>query len=452
MSQSETLSPKTPPFAGRLSRRNVLLGGAAAGAALVPGAALAQNALGELLNAPTRGNWDDQFDTRGTNVRQVASNSPIFSPDTTQSTGAAINGYTQIVQMGGWPNVPEGQTLRLGVQADAVSTLRQRLYVSGDLPQSAGASPAFDTYVDTAVKRFQARHGIPADGVIGPSTFKALNVSADLRLGQLRTNYNRLQQEAEAERAPRFVMVNIPAASIEAVENGRVVQRHTAVVGKIDRQTPILDSKITNLNLNPYWHAPASIVRKDIIPLMRKDPTYLERSDIHVFDNKGQEIPATSIDWNSDQAVGYLFRQNPGPNSAMASVKINFPNPYAVYMHDTPQQSLFSELMRFESSGCVRVQNVRDLIVWLARDVPGWDRQHIEQVIAARDRQDIDLVNPVPVHFTYVTAWATDPSVVQFRDDIYHRDGSEQLAANGLTTTAYAANEQNPYVRGDDGY
>ena len=447
MSQS-----KTAPFARSLSRRHLLLGGVAAGAALIPGTAFAQNALGELLNAPARGNWDDQFDTRGTNVREVASNSPIFSPDTAQSTGAAINGYTQIVQMGGWPMVPDGQTLRLGVQADAVSTLRQRLYISGDLPQSAGASPAFDTYVDTAVKRFQARHGIPADGVIGPSTFKAMNVPADLRLGQLRTNYNRLQQEANAATDPRFVMVNIPAASIEAVENGRVVQRHTAVVGKIDRQTPILDSKITNLNLNPYWHAPASIVRKDIIPLMRKDPTYLERSDIHVFDSKGQEIPPTSIDWNSDQAVGYLFRQNPGPNSAMASVKINFPNPYAVYMHDTPQQSLFSELMRFESSGCVRVQNVRDLIVWLARDVPGWDRQHIEQVIAARDRQDIDLANPVPVHFTYVTAWATDPSVVQFRDDIYHRDGSEQLASSGLTTTAYAANEQNPYVRGDDGY
>ena len=436
----------------RVSRRNFVLGSAAAGAALIPGAAMAQNALGELLNAPTRGNWDDQFDTRGSNMRQVASNSPVFSPSTIQSTGDAINGYTQIVQMGGWPNVPDSQTLRLGVQSQAVSALRQRLAIAGDLPQSAGASPAFDSYVDTAVKRFQARHGIPADGVIGASTFKAMNVPADLRLGQLRTNYNRLQQELNAANDPRFVMVNIPAASIEAVENGRVVQRHTAVVGKIDRQTPILDSKITNLNLNPYWHAPASIVRKDIIPLMRKDPTYLERSNIHIFDGKGQEVPPQSVDWNSDQAVGYLFRQDPGPNSAMASVKINFPNPYAVYMHDTPQQSLFSELMRFESSGCVRVQNVRDLIVWLARDVPGWDRQRIEQVIAARDRQDINLTNPVPVHFTYVSAWATDPTVVQFRDDIYHRDGAEQLASADLKTTAYAANEQNPYVRGDDGY
>ena len=274
----------------------------------------------------------------------------------------------------------------------------------------------------------------------------------ELRLNQLMTNIQRLNEMVAKDLGQRFVMVNIPAASIEAVENGVVVQRHVAIVGKIDRQTPILESKITNLNLNPYWHAPASIVRKDIIPLMQKDPTYLERSDIHIYDGKGNEIPPQSIDWHSDEAEKYLFRQDPGKNNAMASVKINFPNPYAVYMHDTPQQSLFSELMRFESSGCVRVQNVRDLIVWLARDTPGWDRQHIEQVIAARERQDVNLTTPVPVYFTYISAWATDPSIPQFRDDIYHRDGAEQLAMGDLTTTAYAPNQQNPYVRGDDGY
>ncbi|RYY13486.1 MAG: murein L,D-transpeptidase, partial [Alphaproteobacteria bacterium] len=222
----------------------------------------------------------------------------------------------------------------------------------------------------------------------------------------------------------------------------RVVQRHTAVVGKIDRQTPILNSKITNLNLNPYWHAPVSIVRKDIIPLMQKSPDYLTKNDIHIFAPDGSEIPPESINWNSDDATRYLFRQNPGKNNAMSSVKINFPNPHAVYMHDTPQQSLFSKLMRFESSGCVRVQNVRDLVVWLARDEGGWDRQTIEKIIAARTRQDIDLKNPVPVYFTYISAWATDPSVVQFRDDIYHRDGSELLAMNDLSTTAYRSGEQ----------
>ncbi|WP_372338740.1 L,D-transpeptidase family protein [Mangrovibrevibacter kandeliae] len=425
-----------------ISRRALLAGAAAAGAAvMLPGAAFAQEALNDILFAPTRGNWNDQFDTRSTGQRTVATNQPVFSPETVADMQQAEGTYRQIVMNGGWPMVPEDAKLQLGVQSQSVSILRQRLIVSGDLPASAGTAPAFDTFVDAAVKRFQARHGLPGDGVVSTYTFKALNVLANIRLGQLQTNVVRLQSMS-GYLGDRFVMVNIPAASIEAVEGGRVVQRHTAIVGKIDRQTPILNSKITNLQLNPYWHAPASIVKKDIIPLMQKDPTYLKRNDIHIFAKDGTEIPPESINWNSDDAVQYLFRQEPGKNNAMSSVKINFPNPYAVYMHDTPQQSLFSELMRFESSGCVRVQNVRDLIVWLARDTGGWDRQAIERVIASRQNQNVDLAEPVPVYFTYITAWATDPTVVQFRDDIYHRDGAEQLAMGDLKATAYAGGEQ----------
>ncbi|RFC65127.1 murein L,D-transpeptidase [Fulvimarina endophytica] len=434
---------------GRSTRRGFLSGASAAFGLGFTGLAQAQSTLDGLLRAPARGNWDDQFDTRGSSARQVSSFSPIFSSQSLYSTQAAIQSYEQIAAQGGWPNVPARYTLKLGVVSPDVELLRQRLAISGDLSPQAARSQAFDSYVDAAVKRFQARHGLPADGVVGEHAYKALNVPADLRLFQLRANAARLQTQLAEAMPARYVMVNIPAAAIEAVENGQVVQRHTAVVGKVDRQTPILNSRIQNLNLNPYWHAPASIVRKDIIPLVRKDPTYLQRNGIHIFNGNREEVPPQAIDWNSDEAVNYLFRQDPGPKSAMASVKINFPNPHAVYMHDTPQQGLFSELMRFESSGCVRVQNVRDLIVWLARDEPGWDRQAIERVISARTRQDIDLSNPVPVYFTYVTAWATDPAVVQFRDDIYHRDGADQLAMSELTTTAYAAGQENPYAQGD---
>ena len=428
-----------------LSRRAFFAGAAVAGASMLPASAFAQQALDDLLAAPSRGNWDDQFDTSSSSSSSgaigVASNQPVFSPNTVAATENAISRYSQIVAAGGWPNVPEAGKLKLGTDDAAVAILRQRLMASGDLSQSAGLSTAFDTYVDAATKRFQTRHGLPADGVVSNYTYKALNVPAEVRLGQLQTNLVRLQSMS-GFLGDRFVMVNIPAAAIEAVENGRIVQRHTAIVGKIDRQTPILNSKITNLNLNPYWHAPESIVRKDIIPLMQKNPQYLAKSDIHVFGPDGSEIAPESINWNTDEAAKYLFRQNPGKNNAMSSVKINFPNPYAVYMHDTPQQSLFSKLMRFDSSGCVRVQNVRDLVVWLAKNEPGWDRQSIERVIATRQRQDIDLANPVPVYFTYVSAWATDPSVVQFRDDIYHRDGAEQLAMNDLTAVAYRGGER----------
>jgi len=424
-----------------ISRRR-FVGGAAtlAGAALFGGAARAQSALEGVLAAPNRGGWNDQFDTRAASVRNVASYQPVFSSSTLSAMQAASGQYNQIVMAGGWPMVPDGGKLELGVQSAAVPALRQRLAVAGDLDSSAAGSAQFDTYVESAVKRFQARHGLPADGAVGEYTFKALNVPADVRLAQLQTNIQRLS--AIQVDPGRFVMVNIPAAQLEAVEGGRVVQRHTAVVGKIDRQTPILDSKITNLNLNPYWHAPASIVRKDIIPLMQKDPTYLTRNDIVIFAPDGSVIPPETINWQTDEAVKYLFRQNPGKMNAMSSVKINFSNPYAVYMHDTPQQSVFSQLMRFESSGCVRVQNVRDLIVWLAQGTPGWDRANIEKTIAARTRQDVNLADPVPLHFTYLTAWATDPTVVQFRDDIYRRDGAEQLAMTSAQPTAYAAGEE----------
>ena len=178
---------------------------------------------------------------------------------------------SQIVAQGGWPIVPATKKLKLGVIDPDVEALRKRLMVSGDLSSRAGISQSFDTYVDAAVKRFQTRHGLPADGVMGKYTYAALNISAPVRLGQLETNLVRLRSMS-GFLGDRYVMVNIPAAQIEAVENNRVVLRHTAIVGKIDRQTPIVNSKINEIIVNPYWNAPESIVRKDIIPLMRKDP------------------------------------------------------------------------------------------------------------------------------------------------------------------------------------
>ena len=237
------------------------------------------------------------------------------------------------------------------------------------------------------MKRFQARHGLPADGVIGKYSYAAMNVTAPVRLGQLETNLVRLRTMS-GDLGPRYVMVNVPAAQIEAVENDRVALRHTAIVGKIDRQTPILNSAINEIIVNPYWNAPESIVRKDIIPLMRKNPQYLAENAIRILGPDGNEIDPSTIDWNTEDAAKFRFRQDPGKINAMASVKINFPNPHATYMHDTPSQGLFNKLMRFDSSGCVRVQNVRDLVTWLLRDTPGWDRQHFEQRSrAARTRR-----------------------------------------------------------------
>ena len=415
-----------------VSRRAFLGNAAAVGATFVAGGASAQtitqSTIDSIINAQGRGTWDDQFDAQASrNAEKITSSVPILSPFTVAYVEAAINTYQNIVLQGGWPIVPSGQKLRLGASDPAVSTLRQRLIISGDLAPNAGTSTEFDSYVDGAVKRFQARHGLPADGVLGRFSYAALNVSSAVRLGQLETNLVRLRAMS-GFLGDRYVVVNIPAAQIEAIDGDRVALRHTAIVGKISRQTPILNSKIHEIILNPYWTAPRSIVEKDIMPLMRDDPTYLTRNSIRLFDGKGNEVPPETIDWNAAEAPKLMFRQDPGKINAMSSTKINFHNPHAVYMHDTPQQSLFGKLLRFESSGCVRVENVRDLSTWLLRDTPGWDRQYMEQVIASGVSTPIELTDAVPVYFTYISAWSTADGVVQFRDDIYRRDGVEELA------------------------
>ncbi|MCV0396361.1 MAG: L,D-transpeptidase family protein [Rhizobiaceae bacterium] len=408
----------------KTSRRVFLSGAGALAASALSGTALAQS-IDDIINAPRRGNWNNAFDARASDGGKVQSNLPIFSPETASYVEQAVGQYQNIVSRGGWPVVPATKKLKIGVVDPDVETLRRRLMISGDLSTSAGMSQAFDSYVDAAVKRFQTRHGLPADGVTGQYTFAAMNVSAPVRLGQLETNLVRLRSMS-GFLGDRYVMVNIPAAQIEAVENGRVVLRHAAVVGKIDRQTPILNSKIHEIIVNPYWNAPESIVRKDIIPLMRKDPNYLRDNNIRILGPEG-EIDPMSIDWSTEEAAKLRFRQDPGKINAMASVKINFPNPHAVYMHDTPQQSLFNQIERFHSSGCVRVQNVRDLVTWLLRGTPEWDRRRFEQTIANGENVPVNLADPVPVYFTYISAWSTGDGVVQFRDDIYGRDGVDEL-------------------------
>ena len=410
----------------KTNRRLFIAGAGAIAATAIASAASAQDVIREIITSPRRGNWDDQFDARPSQGDQVASTLPIFSLQTVAYLEQAIAQYSGLVAQGGWQTVPATKKLQLGVVDPDVVPLRRRLMVSGDLSPDAGISEAFDTYVDAAVKRFQARHGLPADGVLGQFSYSVMNVSAPVRLGQLETNLVRLRSMS-GELGARYVMVNIPAAQIEAVENGRVVLRHTAIVGKIDRQTPIVNSKINEIIVNPYWNAPVSIVRKDIIPLMRKDPQYLTKNNIHILGPDGNEVDPAAVDWSTEDATKFLFRQDPGAGNAMASVKINFPSPDGVYMHDTPQQSLFSKLMRFDSSGCVRVQNVRDLVTWLLRDTPGWSRQQFEQAIKSGENIPVSLSEPVPVYFTYISAWSTGDGVVHFRDDIYGRDGVDEL-------------------------
>jgi murein L,D-transpeptidase YcbB/YkuD len=394
------------------------------------GAAQKQDPIAEVLQ---NGNaeWSDGFDAASVGAADVRTSIPTLSPQIVNALQAAIAHYSEIVAQGGWPVVPADKALKIGMRDPAVVILRQRLAISGDFPAEAGAtnSNTFDSYVDAATKRFQARHGIQPDGVIGDGTFAALNIPAQLRLTQLVNNLTRLKGFLGKPMPARFVMVNIPAASVEVVENGVVVQRHTAVVGKVERPSPIVNSKITEINFHPYWTVPPSIIKRDLIPLMQKDPTYLATWKIRVFDKKGQEVPPEQIDWQTDEATNYMFKQDPGDENSLGIVKINFPSPEGVYMHDTPHKGTFNTDYRFDSSGCVRIQNIRELIVWLLRDTPGQSPDEIEAEFRAGQRLDVKVTNPVALHWAYITAWSTTDGIVNFRNDIYNLDGLEQYTA-----------------------
>ena len=272
------------------------------------------------------------------------------------------------------------------------------------------------------MRRFQARHGLTIDGVVREMTLMAMNIPAETRRDQLKVNISRLKT-LTTNLGPRYVVVNLPAARVEAIEHDVAVARYTAVVGRPSRPSPDINSKIVEVNFNPYWTVPVSIVRKDLIPIMEKDPDYLNENHIRIYDVHHNELQPSQIDWYSEDAVHYTFRQDPGDFNSLGRLRINFPSPYGVYMHDTDERELFGGDYRWDSSGCCRVQNVRDLVYWLLDETKGWSPEAIDQAIASGNQVNVRLVKPVPLHWVYVTGWSASDGIVQFREDIYSRDG-----------------------------
>lgn len=423
------LAQKRRDGGARLDRRSFLAkaGLTAAGALWTARAGAQDLTLQTLIEQNQRSNFGQGFDSGLRSVVMPKASLPTLSPQTVQTTEQAIPRYEAIVAQGGWPVVQPTDRLRLGNRHKSLPALRQRLIAGGDLAANAGTSDVFDSYVEAAVRRFQARHGISIDGIAREQTFNVLNVPANVRLNQLRTNLVRLRSFS-GNLGPRFVMCNIPAAHIEAIENGVAVTRHTAVVGKPDRPSPDIQSRIVEVNFNPFWTVPVSIVRRDLIPKMQEEPDYLTKQRIRILDQRGNELQPQQINWYSDQAVNYMFKQDPGDFNSLGSIRINFPSAHGVYMHDTPSKNLFGEDFRFHSSGCVRVQNVRELVTWLLAETPGWSRQDIDNAIRSGERKDARISKLLPLYWVYVTAWATPDGVVQFRDDIYNRDGLGHIA------------------------
>jgi murein L,D-transpeptidase YcbB/YkuD len=352
------------------------------------------------------------------------SSEPVFDEDTFKRIKDALLDYSDLQVRGGWPALPSDAKLAPGASGPDVATLRQRLVVSDDLPAKEATGDSYDAAVAEGVKHFQLRHGLDATGTVNAQTLKALNVPIGERIKQLEASLDRLLG-MDFQFAERYVVVNIPAAFVEAVKNGKVERRYRVVVGKIDKPSPTLTAFITSVNLNPTWTVPLSITKTEIAAHMRKDPSYLERMHMRLLGAHDEEINPSSVDWSGDRSYNFTVRQDAGNWNALGNLKIDMPNPYSVYMHDTDSRRAFADDYRFDSHGCTRVDNVRDLGVWLLQDGPaGWDRAAIDAGIAAGQTHIISLPHKIPVAWVYLTGWVRRDGTVEFRDDVYKHDDS----------------------------
>ncbi len=341
---------------------------------------------------------------------------------------SALAQLRSLAAANGWPVLDVSNTLRPGDRSSAVGGLRRRLVVSGDIgPMGVDEdSHFFDATLASAVRRFQQRNGLQADGIAGPSTIGMLNVPVEQRIRQVVVNLERWRWLPH-DLGARYIIVNTADFNLKAVENSRVALQMRVVVGRPARRSPVFSANMTYLVVNPYWNVPTSIAVEDILPVLQKDVAYLAQRGIRVFKNWGLDAPEVdpaTVDWHAYHADRFPFRlrQDPGPNNALGRIKFMFPNPFAVYLHDTPNRSLFKRVQRDFSSGCIRVEAPFVLADFVLAGDQRWTPNALTQTIKEGETRTIRLNHPVPVHLLYMTAWADETDVVQFRRDIYDRD------------------------------
>ncbi|MEE4113659.1 MAG: L,D-transpeptidase family protein [Desulfobacteraceae bacterium] len=328
----------------------------------------------------------------------------------------------------GWPVLDVSNTLRPGDSSSSVGELRRRLAVSGDVgPMGVDEdSHVFDAALTSAVRRFQQRNGLQADGIAGPNTIGMLNVPVEQRIRQVVVNLERWRWLPH-DLGARYIIVNTADFNLKAVENGDVAFQMRVVVGRPARRSPVFSAAMTYLVVNPYWNVPTSIAVEDILPALQKNVAYLAQRGIRVFQNwalDAPEIDPTTVDWHAYHANHFPFRlrQDPGPYNALGRIKFMFPNQFAVYLHDTPNRSLFKRVQRDFSSGCIRVEAPLVLADFVLTGDHRWTPNALTQAIEEGKTRIIRLNHPVPVHLLYMTAWADETDVIQFRSDIYDRD------------------------------
>ena len=301
----------------------------------------------------------------------------------------ALARYREVAATGGWPVIPDGSTLRLGERTSVVAALRDRLRLEDDLALAETQdAELFDEPVEQAVKKFQRRHGLTADGVVSAGTRAELNVPVERRVEQLELNLERWRWLPK-DLGRRHVIVNIAAFELEVMDGDSLVMSMRVVVGRPFDRTPVLSDTMRYLVLNPYWHVPSNIARTELLPKLKRDPSYLARYKLRVFPSSrldAQEVAPSAVDWSTITAAHfpYRLRQDPGPLNALGRIKFMFLNKYHVYLHDTPARPLFEETQRDFSHGCIRIQHPIELAVYLLRNNPRWDRDSLLAGVSCR--------------------------------------------------------------------
>jgi len=337
-----------------------------------------------------------------------------------------LSEYRRLAESGGWPRIPDGDTLKMGMKNDRVAVMRARLMITGDLAVSdvAEDSELFDDALEDAVRRFQLRHYLTQDGVAGKYTLARMNVPIDKRIDQIRINLERSRWVMH-ELEPDFLVVNVAGFNIRRVTDDEVVYYSPVIVGKTYHESPIFKAaRMQYLVVNPTWTLPYSIATKETLPKLQRDPGYLADKNMIIMDRSGKTLDPYTIDFSkySKHNFPFTIRQEPGPNNALGEVKFIFPNPYSVYVHDTPNRNLFSREERAFSHGCIRLQNTWDLLMSLMDEPEVWNMDKINEILASGKTTTVHLSDPIDVLILYWTAGADKEGRIVFSEDIYQRD------------------------------
>ena len=343
---------------------------------------------------------------------------------------AALKKYRGIQEAGGWNPVPYGPTLKFGMTDQRIPKLRERLAITGHLEGTDTKSDYFDEELEKAIFRFQIRHHLVADGAVGKNTYKALNIPVKRKIDQIRVNLER-SRWISRNIPDEFIIVDIAGFQIYYYQNFNIKWSSKIIVGKSSRKTPVFNSRIKYIVFNPAWTLPPTVLREDILPIIEKNPGYLQKMKIDVIDSKGMTIDPYSIDWSSysGKNIPYTFRQEPGPHNSLGRIKFMLPNKYSIYLHDSPSRSLYALEDRAFSSGCIRVEKSIELAEILLNDPENWNQKNIQNLIGTLKTKRVNLPKPMPISLFYWTIRFDEKGDIIFKKDIYDRD---REVLNGL--------------------